>query len=115
MKLPLEIIAGLITLCGVITTATINMFTSRNKNSSDQLIETMRVQKELISTILDENQVLSKRMDEIEESFKKERKEFQEKLMKTREAYKQLKNVVEEAISLLKSDKHIEALKLLEK
>ena len=115
MKVPLEIIVGIITLFGVLTTATINMFTSRNKNSSDQLIETMRVQKELISTLFDENQVLSKRMDEIEESFKEERKEFQEELVKTRDAYKQLKNIVEEAILLLKSDRKIEALKLLEK
>lgn len=115
MSIPIEIIVGLITLCGVLTTAAINMFTSRNKNSSDQIIETMRVQKELIGTLFDENQVLSKRMDEIEESFNKERREFQEELVKTREAYKQLKNIVEEAISLLKSDRHIEALKLLEK
>ena len=54
-------------------------------------------------------------MDEIEKNFQIERKEFQEELVKTREAYNQLKNVVEEAISLLKRDKHIEALKLLEK
>lgn len=115
MSIPIEIIVGLITLCGVLTTATLNMFTNRNKNSSDQTIETMRVQKELIGTLFDENQGLSKRMDEIEESFKNERKEFQEELVKTREAYNQLKNIVEEAISLLKSDKHLEALKLLEK
>ena len=111
MSIPVEIIVGLITLCGVLTTAFIN----KHKTSSDQTIETMKVQKELISTLFDENQVLSKRMDEIEESFKNERKEFQEELVKTREAYNQLKNIVEEAISLLKSDRHIEALKLLEK
>jgi hypothetical protein len=56
MSIPIEIIVGLITLCGVLTTAIINMFTSRHKNSSDQLIETMRVQKELIGTLFDENQ-----------------------------------------------------------
>jgi hypothetical protein len=115
MNIPLEVVVGLITLSGVLASSLISLLNSRQKNSSDQTIETMRIQKELIGTLFDENKVLSKRMDEIEESFKNERKEFQEELVKTREAYKQLKNIVEEAISLLKSDKHLEALKLLEK
>ena len=66
MSIPIEIIVGLITLCGVLTTATINMFNSKHKNSSDQTMETMKVQKELIDTLFSENQILSKRMDEIE-------------------------------------------------
>ena len=66
MNIPLEIIVGIITLCGVLTTAIINMLNNKHKNSSDQTIETMRVQKELIGTLFDENQVLSKRMNEIE-------------------------------------------------
>ena len=115
MNIPSEIIVGFITLYGVFITAIINMFNSKHKNSSDQTMETMKVQKELIDTLFSENQVLSKRMDEIEKNFQMERKEFQEELVKTREAYNQLKNIVEEAISLLKSDKHLEALKLLEK
>ena len=115
MNIPPEIIVGLITLYGVFITAIINMFNGKHKNSSDQTMETMKVQKELIDTLFNENQVLSKRMDEIEKNFQKERKEFQEELVKTREAYKQLENIVEEAISLLKSDRYIEALKLLEK
>ena len=93
----------------------LNMLSSKHKTHSDQTIETMKVQKDLIDTLFEENQTLSKRMDEIEESLKEERREFQEELVKTREAYNQLKNIVEEAISLLKSDKHIEALQLLEK
>ena len=115
MSIPLEIIVGLIALCGVLTSAIISMFTSKHKTSSDQTLGIMKVQKELIDTLFEENQVLSKRMDEFEEAFKKERREFQEELVKTREAYEQLKNIVEEAISLLKRDKHLEALELLEK
>ena len=115
MNIPPEIIVGLITLYGVFITTIINMFNSKHKNSSDQTIETMKVQKELIDTLFSENQILSKRMDEIEKNFQMERKEFQEELVKTRDVYNQLKNIVEEAISLLKSDRYIEALKLLEK
>ena len=66
MNIPSEIIVGFITLYGVFITAIITMFNSKHKNSSDQMVETMRVQKELIGTLFDENQVLSKRMNEIE-------------------------------------------------
>ena len=110
-----ELPVGLITLFGVLASSIISLVSGRHTTSSRQTVDTMKVQKELIDTLFNENQILSKRMDEIEESFKKERKEFQEELVKTREAYKQLENIVEEAISLLKSDKHLEALKLLEK
>ena len=110
-----ELLVGLITLFGVLASSMISLVSARHNTSSTQTVDTMKVQKELIDTLFSENQILSKRMDEIEESFKKERKEFQEELVKTREAYKQLENIVEEAISLLKSDRYIEALKLLEK
>ena len=93
MKVPLEIIVGLITLCGVLTNAMLNMLSSKHKTHSDQTIETMKVQKDLIDTLFEENQTLSKRVDEIDESLKEERREFQEELVKTREAYNQLKIV----------------------
>ena len=113
--MPPELLVGLMTLFGVLASSIISLVSGRHNTSSTQTVETMKVQKELIDTLFNENQILSKRMDEIEKNFQMERKEFQEELVKTREAYNQLKNIVEEAISLLKSDRHIEALKLLEK
>ena len=113
--MPIELILGLFTLCGVLISSIITLVSNRNNISSTQTVETMKVQKTLIDTLFSENQVLSQRMDEVEESIRAEREEFQKELIRTREAYNQLKYVVEEAVSLLKSDKHLEALELLEK
>ena len=113
--MPIELILGLFTLCGVLISSIITLASNRNNISSTQTVETMKVQKTLIDTLFSENQVLSQRMDEVEESIRAEREEFQKELIRTREAYNQLKHVVEEAVSLLKSDKHLEALELLEK
>ena len=111
----IELILGLLTLCGVLISSIISLVSNRSSVSSTQTVETMKVQKTLIDTLFSENQELSRRMDEIEKSIRAEREEFQKELIRTREAYNQLKHVVEEAISLLKSDKHVEALQLLEK
>lgn len=110
-----EVIIGIITVFGVIINATFTLLSNNHKSSSEQTIETMKIQKTLIDTLFEENKVLSKRIDSIENSLKEERKEFQEELTKTREEYTQLKRIVEEAVSLLRSDKYLEALKLLEK
>ena len=110
-----ELLVGLMTLFGVIISSIISLVSGRHSISSTQTVETMKVQKELIDTLFNENQILSKRMDEIEESIRAEREEFQKELIRTRESYNQLKCIVEEAVTLLKSDKHLEALKLLEK
>lgn len=111
---PLEILIGIISVSGVIISAILTNGTNKNKTSSDQTIETMRIQKDLIDSLFEKNKILSERMDTLEEEMRVEREEFNKELVQTRKSYEQLKKVVEEAIQLLKSNKVRDAIELLE-
>lgn len=111
---PLEILIGIISVSGVIISAILTNGTNKNKTSSDQTIETMRIQKDLIDSLFEKNKVLSERMDTLEEDMRIEREEFNKELVQTRKSYEQLKSIVEEAIQLLKSNKVRDAIELLE-
>lgn len=110
----IDVLLGVLSLSGVILGAIISSTTNKYINSNDKTLETMKIQKELIDSLFDKNKILSERLDLLEKSIIEERDLFNKELSETRKSYDKLRNLVEEAIMLLKNNQVHDAIELLE-